>query len=86
MNVYLLYLVAPLIGTILRLLQIHSESKPDGGDEDEQLQTLAEILAEFLSDMCSLISKVFANRHLSARIVLTTVYLGPSLQIVFCLE
>lgn len=52
--------VPPLIGTILRLLQIRSESKPDDGGEDEQLQTLSEIIAEFLSDICLLISKVFS--------------------------
>lgn len=49
--------IPPLIGNMLRLLQIRSESKPDDGDEDEQLETLSEIMAEFLSDICLLISK-----------------------------
>lgn len=49
--------IPPLIGTILRLLQFCSESKSDDSVEDEQLQTLAEITAEFLSDICLLISK-----------------------------
>lgn len=61
----LLPLVPPLIGTILRLLQFRTESKPDGSGEDEQLQTLAEITAEFLSDICLLISKVFLNSPIS---------------------
>ncbi|CAJ1056535.1 protein saal1 isoform X1 [Xyrichtys novacula] len=50
----------PLIGTILRVLQHHSESKADQTKEDtrdEQLQTLAEITSEFLADICSQISK-----------------------------
>lgn len=59
----LLPLVLPLIGTILRLLQHHSEPKPDDGNKDEQLQTLAEITTEFLSDVCLQISKVFLNSH-----------------------
>lgn len=59
----LLPLVPPLIGTILRLLQDHSESRPDDGNKDEQLQTLAEITTEFLSDVCLQISKVFLNGH-----------------------
>lgn len=66
MYMYLLNAVPLLIGAILKLLQIHSESKPDSGDENEQLKTLAEILTEFLSDICLLISKVFLNRHISA--------------------
>ncbi|TNN87028.1 Protein saal1 [Liparis tanakae] len=45
----------PLIGTVLRVLQFHSEDKDDG-TKDEQLQTLAEIAAEFLADICSHIS------------------------------
>lgn len=63
---YLLTLVPPLIGTMLRLLQICSESTPDDGGEDEQLQTLSEIMAELLSDVCLLISEVFLNRRTSA--------------------
>lgn len=59
----LLPLVPPLIGTILRLLQHHSESRPESGNKDEQLQTLAEITTEFLSDVCLQISKVFPNGH-----------------------
>ncbi|XP_040893982.1 protein saal1 [Toxotes jaculatrix] len=51
----------PLIATILRVLQYHSECKDDGtskeGTEDVQLQTLAEITAEFLADICSQIHK-----------------------------
>uniref|UniRef100_A0A8C3A9E9 Serum amyloid A-like 1 n=1 Tax=Cyclopterus lumpus TaxID=8103 RepID=A0A8C3A9E9_CYCLU len=47
----------PLIGTVLRVLQFHSEVK-DEGTKDEQLQTLAEIAAEFLADICSHIPKV----------------------------
>lgn len=76
MYMYLFNLVPPLIGTILRLLQIHTESKPDDGGEDEQLQTLSEIMAEFLSDICLLISKVFLTtqlRDVSAVMVWTTV-------------
>lgn len=45
----------PLIGTILRVLQYHSEGKED--TKDEQLQALAEITAEFLADICIQISK-----------------------------
>lgn len=52
----------PLIGTVLRVLQYHSEGKDDGTSKedakDEQLQSLAEITAEFLADICSQISKV----------------------------
>lgn len=52
----------PLIGTILRVLQYHSEAKCDGSSKedtkDEQLQTLAEITAEFLADICIQIPKV----------------------------
>ncbi|XP_031138849.1 protein saal1 [Sander lucioperca] len=51
----------PLIGTILRVLQYHSEGKDDDTSKedtkDEQLQTLAEITAEFLADICVKISK-----------------------------
>ncbi|XP_070828922.1 protein saal1 [Chaetodon trifascialis] len=51
----------PLIGTILRVLQYQSEGKDDGTSkedtEDEQLQTLAEITAEFLADICIQIPK-----------------------------
>ncbi|XP_037307732.2 protein saal1 [Pungitius pungitius] len=46
----------PLIGSILRVLQYHSEAKDEGfskgGVKDEQLQTLAEITAEFLAEIC----------------------------------
>ncbi|XP_041652671.1 protein saal1 isoform X2 [Cheilinus undulatus] len=51
----------PLIGTVLRVLQYHSDTK--NGDTskedttDEQLQTLAEITAEFLADICAQIPK-----------------------------
>lgn len=56
----------PLIGTILRLLQYHSDTTRDGdsGEEekkDEQLQMLAETAAEFLADICVQISKVKPN-------------------------
>ncbi|XP_037624138.1 protein saal1 [Sebastes umbrosus] len=51
----------PLIGTILRVLQFHAEGKDNGTSkedtEDEQLQTLAEITAEFLADICIQIPK-----------------------------
>ncbi|XP_029289684.1 protein saal1 [Cottoperca gobio] len=51
----------PLIGTILRVLQYHSEGKDDGTSKedrkDDQLQTLAEITAEFLADICIQIPK-----------------------------
>ncbi|XP_039989690.1 protein saal1 [Xiphias gladius] len=51
----------PLIATILRVLQYHSECKDDGtskeGAKDKQLQTLAEITAEFLADICNQIPK-----------------------------
>ncbi|GAA6221450.1 protein SAAL1 [Lates japonicus] len=51
----------PLFATILRVLQYHSECKDDGtskeGRKDEQLQTLSEITAEFLADICSQIPK-----------------------------
>nr|XP_046251132.1 protein saal1 isoform X2 [Scatophagus argus] len=51
----------PLIGTILRVIQYHSEGKHDGtGKEDtkdEQLQSLVEITAEFLADICIHIPK-----------------------------
>lgn len=48
----------PLIGTILRLLQYHSDG--ESGEEekkDEQLQMLAETAAEFLADICIHIPK-----------------------------
>lgn len=56
----------PLIGTILRLLQYHSDATRDGdsGEEekkDEQLQMLAETAAEFLADICIQIPKVKPN-------------------------
>lgn len=58
----------------MRLLQFRSESKPDDGSEDEQLQTLAEITTEFLSDICLLISKVSKqSRHVSVVMVRTAV-------------
>ncbi|KAM8892302.1 protein saal1 [Spinachia spinachia] len=44
-----------LIGTVLRVLQYHSEAKK--GAKDEQLQTLAEITAEFLAEICIQIPK-----------------------------
>lgn len=51
----------PLIGTILRVCQYHSECKDDDTNKkdetDEQLRTLAEISAEFLSDLCIHIPK-----------------------------
>lgn len=52
----------PLIGTILRVLQYHSEGKHDSASKedtsDEELQALAEITAEFLADICIQIPKV----------------------------
>ncbi|XP_028285832.1 protein saal1 [Parambassis ranga] len=51
----------PLIGTILRVCQYHNECKDDDTNKedetDEQLQTLAEISAEFLADLCIHIPK-----------------------------
>ncbi|XP_059191557.1 protein saal1 [Centropristis striata] len=51
----------PLIGTILRVLQYHSEGKhvstSEGDTKDEQLQTLADITVEFLADICIQIPK-----------------------------
>lgn len=51
----------PLIGTVLRVLQYHSERKTDESSaddtKDEQLQTLAEVTAEFLADICEQIPK-----------------------------
>lgn len=56
----------PLIGSVLRLLQHHSDATCDGASgeeekEDEQLQTLAETAAEFLADVCLQIPKVEPN-------------------------
>lgn len=56
----------PLVGTILRLLQDHSDAARDsesGKEEkkDEQLQMLADTAAEFLADICVQISKVEPN-------------------------
>lgn len=63
----LLPLGLPLIGTILRVLQYHSEGKDDGTSKedtkDEQLQTLAEITAEFLADICIQIPKVIPKER-----------------------
>ncbi|XP_069019553.1 protein saal1 [Embiotoca jacksoni] len=51
----------PLIGSILRVCQYHSECKDGSTDKedrnDEQLQTLAEITAEFLADLFTNIPK-----------------------------
>ncbi|XP_034540994.1 protein saal1 isoform X2 [Notolabrus celidotus] len=51
----------PLIGTVLRVLQYHSESKTNDTNtedtKDEQLQTLVEITTEFLADICTQIPK-----------------------------
>lgn len=51
-----------LIGSVLRVLQYRSEAKDGGfgkeGVKDEQLQTLAEITAEFLAEICVQIPKV----------------------------
>ena len=51
-----------LIGTVLRVLQYQSEGKDDAtsrdATKDEQLQTLAEITAEFLADICIQIPQV----------------------------
>lgn len=51
----------PLTGSILRVLQYHSEGKHHGDSEedtkDEQLQALAEITAEFLADICIHLTK-----------------------------
>ncbi|XP_071353123.1 protein saal1 isoform X2 [Trachinotus anak] len=59
----------PLLATILRVLQYHSECKDDGtskeGAKDEHLQTLAEITAEFLADICNQISKQHITQLLS---------------------
>lgn len=55
-----------LIGTILRLLQYHSDATrdADNGEEekrDEHLQMLAETAAELLADICLQIPKVKPN-------------------------
>ncbi|CAK6961495.1 protein saal1 [Scomber scombrus] len=72
----------PLIGTILRVLQYHSECTDDSTSkddtQDEQLQTLAEITAEFLADICSQIPKdtvadLGKKGHLTEKICLTAV-------------
>ncbi|XP_068170258.1 protein saal1 [Antennarius striatus] len=51
----------PLIGSILRVLHFHTEGKHPASSKDDrkddQLQALAEITAEFLSDICIQISK-----------------------------
>lgn len=51
----------PLIGTLLRVCQYHTECKESSTNEedakDEQLQTLAEITAEFLAHLCDHIPK-----------------------------
>uniref|UniRef100_UPI0037E9021B protein saal1 isoform X1 n=2 Tax=Semicossyphus pulcher TaxID=241346 RepID=UPI0037E9021B len=51
----------PLIGTVLRVLQYNSDRKNaetrKDDTKDEQLQTLTEITAEFLADICSQIPK-----------------------------
>lgn len=66
----------PLIGTILRVLQYHSECKHDDTSKedtkDEQLQTLAEITAELLADICIQIPKdtvadLVKNGHLTEK-------------------
>ncbi|XP_029992756.1 protein saal1 isoform X1 [Sphaeramia orbicularis] len=49
----------PLIATLLRVLQYHTECKRycEADAKDEQLQTLAEITAEFLAEICIQIPK-----------------------------
>ncbi|XP_037834177.1 protein saal1 isoform X2 [Kryptolebias marmoratus] len=51
----------PLIGTVFQVCQYHSECKDEATNkddaEDEQLQALDEITAEFLADLCSQMSK-----------------------------
>ncbi|XP_068459847.1 protein saal1 [Clinocottus analis] len=49
----------PLIGTVLRVLQLQIEDRGSSkeGPKDEQLQTLAEITTEFLADICIHIPK-----------------------------
>ncbi|KAM7396833.1 hypothetical protein PAMP_019842 [Pampus punctatissimus] len=70
----------PLIGTILRVLQYNSECNDDSTSkddtQDEQLQTLAEITAEFLADICIQIPKdtvadLVKKGHLSEKTCLT---------------
>ncbi|KAK9516582.1 hypothetical protein VZT92_024502 [Zoarces viviparus] len=70
----------PLIGTVLRVLQYHSEDKGEGpskdGTKDEQLQTLAEITAEFLADICiqiptATVSDLVKNGYLTEKTALT---------------
>eukprot|EP00064_Thunnus_orientalis_P019912 superscaffoldBa00005205_g20043 len=70
----------PLIGSILRVLQYHSECKDDSmskdDTQDEQLQTLAEITAEFLADICIQIPKdtvadLVKKGHLTEKTCLT---------------
>ncbi|KAM7002241.1 protein saal1 [Tautogolabrus adspersus] len=70
----------PLIGAVLRVLQYDSESKNNDANEedtkDEQLQTLAEITAEFLADICAQIPKqtvadLVKEGHLTEKTCLT---------------
>lgn len=70
----------PLIGTVLRVLQLHSVDKDEGsskeGPKDEQLQTLVEITAEFLADICIHIPKetvadLVKNGYLTEKTALT---------------
>ncbi|XP_041852417.1 protein saal1 [Melanotaenia boesemani] len=70
----------PLIGTILRVCQYHSECKAEATNKDDslddQLQTLSEITAEFLADLCSHIPKdtvtdLINNGHLTQKTCLT---------------
>ncbi|KAF7658621.1 hypothetical protein LDENG_00009960 [Lucifuga dentata] len=71
----------PLIGTVLRVLQYHTEHQEDstnkGGTEeeetkDEELMTLVEVTAEFLADICNQICKdevaeLVKNRYLTEK-------------------
>lgn len=59
--------------TLLRVLQYYSECRDDGtsteSTKDGQLQTLAEVTAEFLADICSHISKVILPKFLLDHII-----------------
>ncbi len=59
----------PLIGSVLRVLQYHSEGKDDGTSKedslDDQLEALADITAEFFADICIRFSKVIPNENFS---------------------
>lgn len=79
----------PLAGTVLRVLQYHSETRCDGSSQedtaDEQLHTLGEITAEFLADICLQIPKVTNTVLTLKRIIRPTEMFSYKLSVVsFC--